>query len=965
MAEYIGAIPAIRIPNLDELDGVDLTSVTPIDGSLLYFDGTTGTWRVPTNNSKFFNEKAGNPFYIDDNNVTIKAFDGVPAGAQGNINGKTYELVDELETPIPVLSVTSLATKIPEMSLGGFLLEDGISTASINSADVSHWDTSSVIDMEEAFQFSGTPLGGWSSITQWDTSNVKNFKETFRSSTLDLDIFDFWDFSSAEDLTGFVNGVNFYRDTSQGGSYDWASFQPPSELKTLKGLFKNSNSFDLDFSNWDTSNITNFENAFVFRSFSFANTPNPFILNDDPNSSFTLENAEKIGGIVQYNSNYNTFDFSTLDFSPTGSLSSVRSLRNFFGTPENSFDASLVDVSTWDTGNITDMSYLTAGRVSTFDDQPETDFYLEGFNSDITGWDTSSVENFAYAFSRGDFQGNSFNQDISGWDTSSATNMERMFWVNNDFNQPIGNWNVSNVTNMKEMFQDAGSFDQDLSGWDTSSVTDFRDMFRNSAITFDPISSWDFSSAVYLGGIVSGTPVFDSIDWTSFVIPENVVDLSSMFENSSSFNDDISGWDVSNIRNFSRMFFNSGAFNQDISNWNVKNAENMAGMFYGVNSFNQDIGNWDVSNVSNMSEMFNSSAFNQDIGYWNTQNVTDMSSMFAFNNSFNQDISYWDTSKVENMFGMFESAGSFNQDISYWNTQNVTDMSSMFAYADSFNADISGWDVSNVEYINSMFREATSFNADISGWDVSNVRNMSYMFADTNFNQDISRWDVEKLTVTSSMFQGNTVFNQNIGHWRPRELYETDYMFSGATAFNQDISRWDMKNVRTLRGMFKNASAFNQDISQWKVGGENFESELEKYIGVEQYSKLPDGSLNLNFVSKFSLLYIEEMFTDASAFNQDITQWNWNGISLGVNIDGSGMSTANYDKILLKVHEEAERRENVKAEYNYYESWLYSGYGGGPYINAGTIQHSSDPAVVAAKDSLEQDYGFTIIDGNP
>ena len=38
-------------------------------------------------------------------------------------------------------------------------------------------------------------------------------------------------------------------------------------------------------------------------------------------------------------------------------------------------------------------------------------------------------------------------------------------------------------------------------------------------------------------------------------------------------------------------------------------------MFY-KSSFNQDISAWDVSNVENMGGMFSESSFNQDIGSW-------------------------------------------------------------------------------------------------------------------------------------------------------------------------------------------------------------------------------------------------------------------------------------------------------------------------------------------------------------
>jgi surface protein len=48
------------------------------------------------------------------------------------------------------------------------------------------------------------------------------------------------------------------------------------------------------------------------------------------------------------------------------------------------------------------------------------------------------------------------------------------------------------------------------------------------------------------------------------------------------------------------MFYNAKAFNQDISKWDVSNVKDMSFMFYDAESFNEDISNWDVSNVTNM-----------------------------------------------------------------------------------------------------------------------------------------------------------------------------------------------------------------------------------------------------------------------------------------------------------------------------------------------------------------------------
>jgi len=78
-------------------------------------------------------------------------------------------------------------------------------------------------------------------------------------------------------------------------------------------------------------------------------------------------------------------------------------------------------------------------------------------------------------------------------------------------------------------------------------------------------------------------------------------------------NNDISGWDTSNVTGMSHLFQNS-TFSGDISKWNVSNVTNMSSMF-SYSKFNQDISGWNVSNVTNMNSMFSYSKFNQDISY--------------------------------------------------------------------------------------------------------------------------------------------------------------------------------------------------------------------------------------------------------------------------------------------------------------------------------------------------------------
>jgi len=193
-----------------------------------------------------------------------------------------------------------------------------------------------------------------------------------------------------------------------------------------------------------------------------------------------------------------------------------------------------------------------------------------------------------------------------------------------------------------------------------------------------------------------------------------VVDMTSMCDWNNGFTEDISNWDVSNIRYMRWTFAGATNFNQNISSWDVSNTIDMSSMFEYAYSYNQDISNWNVSNVTDISCMFYAAYnFNRDISRWDVSNVTDMSSMFEYAYSFNQDISSWDISKVIDMDRMFDSAYDFNQDISQWDVSNVQSMGRMFYSAQSFSdQNLSNWNVLNVRYHSEFMTGAGSGNTE-------------------------------------------------------------------------------------------------------------------------------------------------------------------------------------------------------------------------------------------------------------
>lgn len=261
------------------------------------------------------------------------------------------------------------------------------------------------------------------------------------------------------------------------------------------------------------------------------------------------------------------------------------------------------------------------------------------------------------------------------------------------------------------------------------------------------------------------------------------------------------------------------SFNQNISNWDVSNVMDMSYMFKHAVNFNQNISNWDVSSVMDMSLMFYAAyVFNQSLNTWNVSNVTKMSGMFLACYAFNGDVESWDVSNVKMMNGLFYDATSFNQDISNWDTKNVTTMQSLFNNAELFNQNLSSWDVSGVLDFSYMFAFTDSFNQDISSWDLSHALSTQFMFRKAkSFNQDISSWNVSNDTTFYGMFEGATSFNQNIGNWNMSSAKRMRSMFEGASSFNQNISNWDVSNVNHMQSMFNNATNFNQNLSNWCV----------------------------------------------------------------------------------------------------------------------------------------------------
>ena len=243
-----------------------------------------------------------------------------------------------------------------------------------------------------------------------------------------------------------------------------------------------------------------------------------------------------------------------------------------------------IDINTWDTSEVTDMSELFIN--------------MNNFNKPLDRWNTSKVTNMADMF----YECTQFNQPLNSWDVSLVTNMEGVFYGCVEFNQPLDRWDTQNVEDMNSMFSTCTKFNQSLDSWKTSNVNNMYSMFSKCDVFNQPLNSWKTSK---------------------------VHNMSFLFYDCTEFNQPLDKWNTQNVSDMKAMFSGCVEFNQPLNSFNVSSVHTMAQLFFDCESFNQPLDRWNTQNVTNMNSMFaNCTNFNQSLSTWDTHNVTDMTNIF-------------------------------------------------------------------------------------------------------------------------------------------------------------------------------------------------------------------------------------------------------------------------------------------------------------------------------------------------
>ena len=387
----------------------------------------------------------------------------------------------------------------------------------------------------------------------------------------------------------------------------------------------------------------------------------------------------------------------------------IISMSYMFGLSQ----ATTLDLSSFDTSNVTDMYYMfykgqaTILDVSNFDTSKVTNMdsmfrYSQASTLDVTNFNTTNVRDMRYMFSSSQ---SITIKGLENFDTSKVTNMDSMFRYSQATTIDVSNFNTSNVTSMYAMFDGSQATTIDVSNFDTSNMTSMFRMFGDTKATTIDVSKFNTSK---------------------------VKDMTGIFSSSQAITLDLSSFDTSKVTSMREMFKDSQATTiKGLENFDTSKVTDMNQMFAGSQATTINVSNFDTSNVTSMGNMFsNSKVTILDLSNFNTSNVTSMYYMFSNSQVTTLDLSNFDTSNVTNMSSMFSSSQATTLDVSNFDTSNVTNMSYMFRGSKVTILDLSSFDTSNVTSMYEMFNNATNLKTIYASekFNTDNVTNSSYMF---------------------------------------------------------------------------------------------------------------------------------------------------------------------------------------------------------------------------------------------
>ena len=874
-----------------------------------------------------------------------------------NINTKYISIEQANTNGIPEAYIAWDTSKVLHMS-GMF------SIASSFNSDISSWNTSNVTQMISMFDkatvfnqnintkeisLSDTVINGLSEpYTAWDTSNVIYIHNMFYEAFAFNSDISGWDVSNLVDISQMF----MYADSFNQNLKNWNL--STSKVTNTTFMFKTNNPtspFRTLFPDMiDSPIVTSWDSYFhiytrtrdeLDLAISYWNTT-PTMIEDSIGSitGWVVTGVEDMSELFLNDLDFNE-DISGWDVSRvtdmTGMFQGAIAFSQNLKPWSNAFHENVV------TTNMFNGTTELRARFIKLIDTPDVDLWdtyffdyfktKEELENVLEKWMTTQDKStIIHTYG-----------EIDSWDVSKITDMSNLFHKMVDdgngglvnlfktFHENIINWDVSAVTDMTSMFEDATTFDYNLHAWENKLRNDVitTNMFKNTTtlretyahlVDTPVLSNWEYyfliqfsskqqlETAIQLWNIQSSkSEVIFLYGDVSIWDVSKITDMSNLFRDNTTFNENIEEWDISTVTNMNSMFEGASLFEYSLKTWSFRiNPElTTEDMFKGATKLREtyrnlidnpeiDFESWNYYFLEHFTSKLQLQTMiglwiapedypRDDIIYeygpiekWDVSQITDMSNLLnlvyegmeknAFE-SFNEDISEWDVSNVTDMTSMFEGAESFNQNLRPWwdrlslNTENIK-TTNMFKNTPSLvynfinlveTPDTSKW----YHYFTYYFRSKNDLQNKLEMWlDPVNHDVLSY------FYEDISEWNVSMITDMSHLFHkvvnGINIFknfNDEISEWDVTMVTNMSSMFEGAERFDQNIEKWNTSNVIDMSKMFKGAERFDQNIN------------------TKQYLNDVTGLTTFGWdVSK--VIDISEMFYGARRFNYSLDSWD-------------------------------------------------------------------------------------------
>lgn len=767
-----------------------------------------------------------------------------------------------------------------------------------------------------------------------------------------------------------------------------------SGVTSLNSMFANCESLsNEDFSNWNTSSITNM--TYMFRLSNFNGNVSTWNVTSVQNFSHMFRDAAFNGDISGW---------------------TTTSAQNFEGMFRGN-EYFNQDVSGWDASGVGNFGSMFNG--------------CNVFNADVSGWDVSSATDMGTMFANCW----EFDQDLSDWDVTGVTEFYA-FLTNTgmsiaNYDSLLIGWAQLPSLVMGEEFDAEG-----LRYCEGAAARD--DIINNFGWTFDDEGTKCFYDDLV---ITVKTDNNGTSNATSFELPvygtSTPVDID--WDNDGTYDDfgvtsilthdygTAGTYTISISGEFSGLYFNNGGDKDKIlsvDQWGDSEWSNAENAFYGCSNLQIVASDTlEIYEIASVAGMFRDcDLFNDDLEGWNFNNVTDMSFMFADCPNFNQNVNGWDVADVTNMESMFQNCTSFNQDITGWNTEDVVLLTNMFNGATLFDGDITKFDVDNVtdatgmltgtsfqthydlllnRWINHDVQSNVTFDVGFAtychgehahdtltmdfGWTINDgglncvneamimtyqtdnagVTNSSSITIPIYFNS-FSCYDVDwdndgvwdTLAVQGSyvhdfgtpgtytvrvkgnipfIWFGNTGDKDKIisvDQWGTLPWASSYEAFYGCT--NLQVPATDQPNFDALGGFsrfFKGCTNLNSSFNHWDVS--EISGFFELFMNCDSLNQ-PFDNWDMSNATR-----LEDMFNGAESFNQSLASWDVSNVDDWDDfLTNAGISVINYDSTLI--------------------SWSQLDLVDGVVADMGTSMYCAGED---ARDSIIANFGWTFNDG--